>query len=499
MDIDYISDTVTKFKYKDYSGRNRTMELLWGDRVEVISSSSEQAQIKARGKEGVISKSALGGEPLLEVYFIDVGQGDGVLVVTPDRKHVLIDGGYIRDRQPTGKNAADFVDWKFVKDYGEKRIKLDALIASHCDADHYGGVWDLLSMAAEAQEELEAQGVDVDVLYHAGISWWKKLPKGRWLGPIEDIAGTEYLTRILGDRDDVQEGLDKDTAGPKLQGEWAKFLAAAITNGCDIQRLSNKRNGGFLPGFDQSGPDNVSIKILAPIELQQDNGDPMVRAYGSSNSQNTNGHSLLLQLRYDRTRILLTGDLNKKSMQAILDDIPDRQELQCDVAKGCHHGSDDISYEFLQAMGAAATVISSGDNEGHAHPRPTVVAASAQTGHLKIEKDELITPLIYSTEISRSIAIGKMLRIRDEEYEIDGTNVSIKLEPKDKAKMDYEVVMAGDLNPKKKTRRFHGGTRVVDAVTYGLVNVRTDGTNVLCATLNEKKDKWEIEKFRSRF
>lgn len=499
MTVDFVKDTKTKLKYKDFAGKNRTRELLWGDRVEVLGQNGDKTRVKARGLQGEVATKALGGEALLEVYFIDVGQGDGVLVVTPERKHVLIDGGYIRERQPTGKNAADFVDWKFVKDYGEKRIKLDALIASHCDADHYGGVWDLLSTTAEARAEMDAQGVDVDVLYHAGVSWWKKQPKGRWLGPIENVDGTSYLTQILGDRDDVIAGLDENVPGPKLQGEWAKFLAAAVANSCEIKRMSNARTGGFLPGFDQPGKNAVSIKVIAPVEFQQANGEPMVRAYGSSHSQNTNGHSLLLQLRYDRSRILLTGDLNKKSMQAILDDIPDRQELQCDVAKGCHHGSDDISYEFLQAMGAAATIISSGDNEGHAHPRPTVVAASAQTGHVKIERDEMITPVVYSTEISRSIAIGKVLRIRDESYEVDGREISVELEPGDRALLDYEVVMAGDLNPKQVTRRFHAGTRVVDDVTYGLVNVRTDGKNILCATLNEKKDKWEIERFRSRF
>ena len=39
----------------------------------------------------------------------------------------------------------------------------------------------------------------------------------------------------------------------------------------------------------------------------------------------------------------------------------------------------------------------------------------------------------------------------------------------------------------------------VDGVVYGLVNVRTDGRRILCATLNEKKSKWDYETFESRF
>ena len=81
--------------------------------------------------------------------------------------------------------------------------------------------------------------------------------------------------------------------------------------------------------------------------------------------------------------------------------------LLCDVAKACHHGSDDVSYQFLQAMQPAATVISSGDNEGFDHPRPSIIAASATTGHLQLGDDNLVTPLVYSTELARSIDLGK--------------------------------------------------------------------------------------------
>ena len=86
---------------------------------------------------------------------------------------------------------------------------------------------------------------------------------------------------------------------------------------------------------------------------------------------------------------------------------------KCDVAKACHHGSHDISYRFLKAMEPSATVISSGDAEGHAHPRPEVVAASAMTGFVSVdlENDKLLTPLIYMTEIERSVTLGAINRM----------------------------------------------------------------------------------------
>lgn len=56
------------------------------------------------------------------------------------------------------------------------------MLASHNDADHYGGLWDLLN--AEATAELDAEGVTVDAFYHAGVAWWVNPEDGeRWLGP----------------------------------------------------------------------------------------------------------------------------------------------------------------------------------------------------------------------------------------------------------------------------------------------------------------------------
>ena len=67
--------------------------LLWGDGVKILggSASGLRSKIKARGKTGWVDKTALGGTSLLEFYFIDVGQGDGVLIKTANFRHILLD------------------------------------------------------------------------------------------------------------------------------------------------------------------------------------------------------------------------------------------------------------------------------------------------------------------------------------------------------------------------------------------------------------------------
>lgn len=69
----------------------------------------------------------------LEVHFIDVGQGDAILVRAPDGKNMLIDAG------PTDKSTT-------VSDYLKKQgvRTLDVVIATHPDEDHIGGMTEII-------------------------------------------------------------------------------------------------------------------------------------------------------------------------------------------------------------------------------------------------------------------------------------------------------------------------------------------------------------------
>jgi len=69
----------------------------------------------------------------LRVVFIDVGQGDGMLIVSPTGKTVLIDAG-LKDAVP----AISAV----IRDAGVKT--LDLVIGSHAHADHIGGLTEIL-------------------------------------------------------------------------------------------------------------------------------------------------------------------------------------------------------------------------------------------------------------------------------------------------------------------------------------------------------------------
>lgn len=75
----------------------------------------------------------------MKIYFIDVGQGDSCLIVTPHNKTILIDGGgSINSDYDVGKNTLV----PYILDRGF--TKIDIVIISHFDNDHVGGILTLL-------------------------------------------------------------------------------------------------------------------------------------------------------------------------------------------------------------------------------------------------------------------------------------------------------------------------------------------------------------------
>ena len=69
------------------------------------------------------------GENELAVHFIDVGQGDSILIELPDGKKMVIDGG---DRSYEDE-VQDYITAMGI-------TKIDYLIATHYDSDHIGGL-----------------------------------------------------------------------------------------------------------------------------------------------------------------------------------------------------------------------------------------------------------------------------------------------------------------------------------------------------------------------
>jgi competence protein ComEC len=84
------------------------------------------------GKEAAVGLSAI--SPYLTVTFLDVGQGDAILIETPDGVQLLIDGGPDRGVLRELAGALPWFD-----------RTLDIVLGTHPDKDHIGGLVDVLN------------------------------------------------------------------------------------------------------------------------------------------------------------------------------------------------------------------------------------------------------------------------------------------------------------------------------------------------------------------
>ena len=481
--------------------------LLWGDRVRVLDDSvgGGQVRVSARGRVGLVDAAVLGDDPLLEVYIIDVGQGDGILVVTPEGHQIMIDGGNLSRFQPTKRNAADFVDWKFHKDYRTNRstatqVNLDVMVCSHADQDHFGGLSDLLGAGAE-RVGLDTDRTTVERFVHPGLSPRTSGTDG--LG--QRVDG--HFVDLIDDRASAQAAVDGNGV-PQLTPRWRTTIERALATQTmagtptSFERVSQQT--GHLAGFDGTpgSGSGVAISVLGPIETDI-GGRPGLADVGNG-GENKNGHSVSVRLDYGDRSVLLAGDLNGEAQRALLSYIealpePDqtavRQQWAVDVAKACHHGSHHVDWDFLAMTSPLATIISSGDSNSHDHPRPQLLGATALTSRVVRTGHLVKAPLIYNTEIARSYGFGRTERLieynedqqwgrpsGDEQERLGSTRVGRS-----------RVVLDTDNDDDFSENQPLADALIVDNLVYGLVNIRTDGHRLLFAVRNESDATWQIE------
>lgn len=447
---------------RDAPGGGKKQQLLWGDFVNLLGGEDgDWVEVRGRGENGWMLRTDVQDERLLEINFVDVGQGDGAFVVTPDDRFLLVDAGE-RD------NMFRFLRWRFnLRNHPEREIRFEHAIISHPDADHYRG-FDPLFNSPQFR---------FGTVFHNGIVERKADDE---LGERIEDGGKLYLVELVDDR----AALEAILADPALVGRkwYPNLLKDCVDSGRtrDVRSLSSE--DGFLPGYED-GLD-FSIRVLAPVP-EQVAGSRALRWLGSE-GKTKNGHSAVLKLRYRGVSMLLGGDLNVPAEEYLLghytgtdpDDLETeederlfletaRQTFGVDVAKACHHGSADFSQRFLLAVHPAAVVVSSGDGEPHAHPRPDALGAFGKTGRGA-------RPLIFSTELARSSSesVREPNRLRRQIDELFTRRAAAETsEERERVQAQIDAVLA----------RLERSVAV-----YGMITLRTDGERVLLAQKLER-------------
>ncbi len=455
----------TALIYDAPSGKPKK-QLLWGDFVTLTGAAAGGWQpVKSRGVAGFMPVASLHDEPLLEIVFVDIGQGDGALVITPDDRHLLIDAGQ-------EDNMYRFLRWRYNR--FQTPFTFEAAVISHPDQDHYKGFAPIF-----ADPNLKFKN-----LFHSGIVE-RKGPKTQSLGPrdsghLTDLATTLAELSALVSNPAVSDGK-----------QYPRLLFALLSSG----KLTDARGlcaaDQHVPGF-APGPSGLSIEVLGPVRGKV-NGKDSLKWFGDV-GPTKNGHSVVLRLVYRNISVLLGGDLNipaeyhllnsatghamppsEQNRTAVIEGA--RQRFRSDIAKACHHGSADFSDIFLQSVDALATVISSGDDESHSHPRADALGGIGRWGRGN-------RPLIFSTELARSapeaikqpFVFRKQLETAYEKFRLATT--------------DAERATA-----RKKIDDLLAQIERSIAV-YGAINMRSDGRKILMAQKTERpdgvEDQWDV-------
>ncbi|MBN1396788.1 MAG: MBL fold metallo-hydrolase [Bacteroidetes bacterium] len=387
-DYAYTSKALVKV-YKGRSGSKGSANLFLGEWTKILDkeiSSSQRIHVRYRGGKGYIEFADLSRDRQLEIFFIDVSQGDSILIQTPNDRRILIDGGETED-------AHDFIRNKYHLDKSENYIDFDAVVATHSDADHTKG---LLSILSDSK-------IAVKRFFHNGL--FRRTDKAQDPGHVKD-------NRIFGliDRPGTADKANFTPLMKKLADaidKAEKNLPVVIKKMKDNnRRVDIPENGfickrfdaadGFLPPFDDPAK-QLSIEILWPKAVKID-GKLSYPWYGDA-GKTVNGNSIAFIIKLGSQKILLSGDLNEAAMDDMLRVYPSGivkpSLLESRVYKAAHHGSQDFSVPFLQVVKPDAAVISSGDDRSDIHGHPRAVLLGTITRYSRCEK-----PAVFSTELA---------------------------------------------------------------------------------------------------
>lgn len=469
-------------------GKNPLNQLLWGDWARVEQVDGNWVEIQCRRRKGWVRRENLQNERILEVNFVDIGQGDGCHIQTPQDKAIIVDAG-------EGDNMYRYLRWRFGR--FTRKFKFESFIISHPDKDHYYGFNKLF----------QHDKVHVDTLYHNSIV--EQVSNGRSsLGEEKKVGRTRYLTALVQTLDELK----KITHSAKRRGRrtYPNMLKTAVDSGrvTDIVGLlasGDHNNPNYLPGYAPEANKGFTLKILGPVPQTMADNKPGLPKFESDAGKTKNGHSVALLLQMGPIKMLLGGDLNQPSQEYLLEHYTGldpnprsageletlvnegRKHFEVELAKACHHGSAHIHPAFLQATNPLVTVVSSGDNEAYSHPRPDTLGIIG-----KFSRSD--RPLIFSTELARS-----------GEENIKHPN---KVRAELKAGMETELGIIN--NPQTKPadkkaaeERLQDHLSVIQrsVANYGMINVRTDGKRMIIAQRLEqqkyKNRRWDIYRFET--
>lgn len=294
-----------------------------------------------------ISREVYGGEGDLIVHYMNVGQGDGILIELPDGDEMLIDLGC--------KGVT--VDYETVlKPYIQTYVEdntIEHLVLTHTDEDHVKYLdevianfqvnnvympYILANPGTESTQKANAQA-KIDALDQNKLNLFKDPDT------IDTIVYANFFINALSEPNcNIHINMDDDnyTINNKIVGEGNSYLVSFICPTKEFYQNTNLNNAH-------------AINAVSPVIIIEYNTRALVftgdcNAYWSGSTlKTTEGNEWFMVQRIKA----LYGDSG----------------IDCDVLKVAHHGAEEASSnEFLDAISCEYAVISCGAGNTYKHP-----------------------------------------------------------------------------------------------------------------------------------
>ncbi len=183
----------------------------------------------------------------LKVAFLNIGQGDAILIEAPSGNQILVDGGPGRSVLRELGKVLPFYD-----------RSIDVVLATHPDADHIGGLPDVLSK------------YKVDLYIESGANHDTKLFAGL-NSKIENLNQANSKKRI--EKLEARKGMIVDLgSGAKLEILFPAIDPSEMeSNGASIvARLVYGENEFLLTGDSPIAIENYLVNYVGPEYLESD-------------------------------------------------------------------------------------------------------------------------------------------------------------------------------------------------------------------------------------
>ncbi|HEY0758137.1 MAG TPA: ComEC/Rec2 family competence protein [Acidisarcina sp.] len=275
----------------------------------------------------------------LEIVAIDVGQGDSLLVITPDGKTLLIDAGGSPFGPPPGTSNFEIGEDVVSPVLWSRGIRrLDAVALTHAHADHMGG---MPAVFANFR------------------------PREFWIGHNPHSKLYDAL---------LQQAAELHTA-VHLHSAGDSFLLGAATR---VQVLAPEPN--YQPGPTPTNDDSLVMRLVYGNTSAMMEGDAelpseerMLQDHQVSDRQVENQQPLEQKFENQHPKAQQLASLQKKAAPP-RPDCATSTTLHSDLLKVGHHGSrTSTNPAFLAAVAPTYAVVSVGARNFYGHPRREVL------------------------------------------------------------------------------------------------------------------------------